>query len=108
MALKYAKMDGCPVQGCQDPLIITTGYKPTVVGVKRHVRHWHPAEYDRIDWPPIHPVSSGRKVAAAIRGTKPRPSLADKPVDALRKQARKQGIDPTGMRKADLVAALSA
>lgn len=108
MARKYAKMDGCPVKGCQDPLIVTTGIKPTVVGVKRHVRHWHPDQYDKIDWPPIHSVSSGRKVAATIRGTKPRATLQDRSVAFLRKQARRKGIDPTGMRKADLVAALSA
>ena len=78
MAQKYAKMEGCPVKGCQDPLIITTGYKPTVVGVKRHVRHWHPDQYDKIDWPPIHPVSAGQRAAATIRGTKPRPSSGRK------------------------------
>jgi hypothetical protein len=108
MARKYAKMDGCPVKGCQDPLIITTGYKPTVVGVKRHVRHWHPDEYDKITWPDIHTVPSGRKVAAAIRGTsKPRSTLSERSVEDLRKKARRQGIDPKGMRKSQLVEALS-
>lgn len=104
---RFATMDGCPVKGCKDPLILTRGNKPTVVGVKRHVRHWHPDKYDSIRWPDIHAVSSGKKVAAAIRGTSKPRSLGNRSVDDLRKKARKQGIDPRGMRKDELVSALS-
>ena len=102
-SVKFATMEGCPVRGCKDPLIVPKGGKPTVVGVKRHVRHWHPEKYDSIKWPDIH----GAKVSAAIRAHTKRQPTAKKPIDTLRKEARKKGINPAGMRKDELVSALS-
>jgi hypothetical protein len=105
--VKFATMEGCPVRGCKDPLIVPKGGKPTVVGVKRHVRHWHPEKYESIRWPNIHAIPAGKKVANSIRANTKRKPTAPKTIDDLRKEARKKGINPAGMRKDELVSALS-
>lgn len=90
----YATMK-CPVAGCD-----SKNGKPqegSVPGIKRHVILVHgKTAFKNATFPAIRKGS-----------TRQAPDLTAKKVDELRKMASKRGIDSTGLRKDDLVAALS-
>ena len=72
---RFAKMEGCPVRGCRH---FEGKPRPTVVGVKRHVRALHAdVKFDRIKWPSIYPQRPGKGVADAIRGSGSKKKVAE-------------------------------
>ena len=103
---KFATMK-CPIKGCTHWLADKPG---TVPGVKRHVRALHAdVNFDRIKWPATYDKPSGKSIASAIRkGTSPkREELEDLSIGELRERAKAKGIKTSGLRKGELVSALS-
>jgi hypothetical protein len=103
---KFATMT-CPVKGCTHALASKPG---TVPGVKRHVRAAHgDRAVSRIQWPPSFEQSAGQKVAAALRkGTSVKAAELDQlSVQELRSKAKQKGIKTAGLKKKELVSALS-
>ena len=103
----FAQMT-CPIKGCTHWLSETPG---TVPGVKRHVRAIHGYEaFDRVKWPPTYAESSGKAIALALRkstSSKPKSKLDSLTIVELRSRAKKKGIKITGLKKDELVEALS-
>jgi hypothetical protein len=79
----------------------------TVPGIKRHVLLVHGEKtFKKIEWPPIRSEEQAKADHPAKGKAHKEDKLADLTVAELRERARKQGVDPLGLRKAELIDAL--
>lgn len=86
----------CPATGCE--------VEGTVPGVKRHVTRMHPDMKGQVEWPPLR---TGENAALEEKVREDGTTLENLNLDDLRAMAKAKGIAPAGMKKDELVAALS-
>lgn len=107
--IPYARMK-CPIEGCTS--LRGGPQEGTVPGIKRHVLLVHgEKEFKKVEWPPIRTAKAAKEAAKAAhpaKGGKAKDELATMPVAELRAIAKKKGVDPMGLRKAELIDALSS